>query len=119
MLLPPDVHLCVREPVIGVDMEGCERVGNRRSGDVRGRAACRLSGHRLRYGPAWNGLDGEHFSTCALAWFCLRWSGFLHLTFELRSPADGSPEGVEESTKCTCFRSCRLVHSDSYRARLN
>ena len=35
VLLPAGVHLRVREPGLGVDMERRERVGNRRGGDVR------------------------------------------------------------------------------------
>src|ERR1035441_6306 len=42
--------LGVREPCLGVHMEHGERVGNRRGGDVRGLAVCRLRGHRLGFG---------------------------------------------------------------------
>ena len=53
VLLTADVHLRVRQPAVGVDMERRERVGNRRGGDVRGRGVCRLRGRRPGFGFIW------------------------------------------------------------------
>lgn len=74
VLLAADVRLGVREPGVGVDMERGKRVGNRRSGDVRGLGVCRLRGSGLvsdLLGTVGIGRISGAYSVCAESQFSI------------------------------------------------